>query len=198
MSNSVAPPPTNDNGKYAIIAILLLLGVGGLAYFKFRTPTVVETVVTGPSLTVGSPPPPKPRQDDDIPPPPDPIPTATIAGGKVGGPAVSGTGGGGGSGGCANSCSGSAPPELQNSLALRGRQARKCYERELASDPKLTVRMSVSVKVGAGGQACSVSVGSTDNQAVGQCVANQFRQGGFPGAKGGCVDVTVPLNFVPR
>ena len=34
--------------------------------------------------------------------------------------------------------------------------------------------------------------------AVAQCVANKFRQTGlFPAPKGGCIDATVPMNFVP-
>jgi hypothetical protein len=198
MSTSIAPPPKNENGKYALIALLFLGGAGGLAAYKFRggETTVVPTATT-PSVVI-PPPPPRPREDD-TPPPPDPIPTATATGVKVAG---TGSVGGGppaaGAGGCSASCGVTPSSELQGAVALRGRQARRCYERELANDPKLSARMTINVKVGAGGQACSVSVVSTDNQTIASCVAQQFRSGGFPATKGGCAEINVPLNFVAR
>jgi hypothetical protein len=34
---------------------------------------------------------------------------------------------------------------------------------------------------------------------VGQCAANIFRQSaGYPAPRGGCVDIAVPLSFVPQ
>ena len=33
---------------------------------------------------------------------------------------------------------------------------------------------------------------------VANCVVNYFRGQAFPTPKGGCVDVNIPINFVPR
>ena len=89
-------------------------------------------------------------------------------------------------------------PLQASALALRGRQARKCYERELANDPKLQVHMTISVTVGSNGSTCSANVTSSDSPGIASCVANFYRNGGFPPARGGCATVNVPLNYVTR
>lgn len=191
MTTSLPPAgvPTSGNQKYIAVAVVLLLLVGGLVWWKTRsteTPQVSVTPPTVPTQTAD------PHRDDDIP-PPIAIPTVTASAAKSavanGGPA---------SNGCeAKVCKGSAGDDLQSALALRGRQARKCYERELANDPKLAVRMTMSVRIGTNGAACAANVASSDNPTVSACVANFFRNGGYPGAKGGCAEVNVPLNFIP-
>ena len=186
---SAAGVPSSGNGKYAIIALLLVGGIGGLAAWKFtkKDPAAIVTTVTAPETA-------KPIvRDDDMAPPPEAITAATAAPTAK----ATATGGGGGTG-CPSSCGGSAGSDLQAALALRGRQARKCYERELANDPKLAVHMTMAVRVSSTGAACSANVANSDNPAVAACVANVFRSGGFPAAKGGCADVNIPLNFVPN
>jgi hypothetical protein len=189
---SAAGVPAGNNNKYIIIALLLLLGVGGLVAWKVSKPdapvtvtTIIAPVVTGTA---------KPAIHDDDIPAPETVPTAVASVA----PKASGTApAGGGGNGCPASCNGSVGDDLKAALALRGRQARKCYERELANDPKLSVHMTMSVRVSGNGTVCSASVASSDNQTVSTCVANQFR-GNFPAVKGGCADINVPLNFVPN
>ena len=193
-ASSAPPPPPASNGKYAIVAILLLGAVGGLAFWKFRPqPPIVVGPVPGTVTTIvqGT-----PHRDDDLPPPPDPIATTTASAAK---PTSTGGGGGGAvANGCTPGCRGSAGDDLQSALALRGRQARKCYERELANDPKLQVHMTISVSVGTNGSTCSANVSSSDHPGIASCVANFYRNGGFPPARGGCATVNVPLNYVSR
>lgn len=191
MTTSLPPAgvPTSGNQKYIAVAVVLLLLVGGLVWWKTRPSETPQVNITPPALPTTTA---DPHRDDDIP-PPIAIPTVTASAAKStvanGGPV---------SNGCdAKVCKGTAGDDLQSALALRGRQARKCYERELANDPKLSVRMTMSVRVGTNGAACSAAVASSDNPAVSACVANFFRNGGYPGAKGGCAEVNIPLNFIP-
>jgi hypothetical protein len=195
-TNSLPPAgvPSSGNQKYlAVAAVLLLLG-GGLAIWKFKggedpKPPPVPTVIATQATTRD------PRRDDDLPPPPDPVATTTASATKTAAP----TGGGPASNGCdQKACRGSAGEDLVGALQLRGRQARHCYEKELANDPKLSVHMTVSVRVGTNGATCSANVANSDNPGIAACVANYYRNGGFPGAKGGCAEVNIPLKYVPN
>lgn len=191
---SQAVPTSGGNAKYALVALLLLGGAGGLFYWRSSSnqpppppPTPphpsasVAATATNPLL-------------DDIPPPP-PADTTPEAGTKV----VNGGGGGVITGGCDGKCVGSAPPELSQALAVRGNQARRCYNQALASDSTLKGHVSIAVRVGPGGNVCSAAVASNDmgTPSVANCAANIFRQATYPAPKGGCVDATVPLSFVP-
>jgi hypothetical protein len=191
---SVPPPAgtTSGNGKYIVLVVLLLGGVGGIiAWKKMQS----DPVATGPSASVSVAPPPRPKVDDDIPPPPPPeekpeagAPTTV----KNTGPANTG---------CeAKTCSGSSTDDLNAALAARARLARKCYEQALANDAELQGKLSVTVKVGTGGASCAASIKSDDlhSATVSNCVVNYFRNGNFPAPRGGCVEATVPLNFVKR
>lgn len=182
------PPTSGSNRTYAILALLLVLGMGGLLYWKFKGDDVADTPKPVPSAA------PTFHTDDDIPPPPEPLPEAGPP--DAGNPTKIATTGGGS--GCeAKACSESTPA-INNALAQRGRQARRCYESQLANDPTLAVKMSINVKVGTNGNACAASVAESNNPGVSSCVVNFFRQGGFPPSKGCIANVTVPLNYVPR
>lgn len=183
-------PDSSNNLKYGLVALLLLLGTGGLLAWKLRgdtQPTTTLPTATGPTAL-----PPIVRRDEpEPPPPPDPVATAKpVSTGQH----VATAGGGGG---CEAKCNGKASEDLVAALQQRGRMARRCYEKELANDPKLTVRMTMNVRVSTSGATCAASMASGDNPAIGACVANFYRNGGFPPAKGGCADVNIPLNFVP-
>lgn len=103
-------------------------------------------------------------------------------------------------GGCDKKCTGTASPELQNAMAFRARQARRCYENALAQDPTLHGKITVALKIGANGQVCSASLASSDMDSanVANCVVDRYRSGVFPAPKGGCVEANVPVNFVPN
>jgi hypothetical protein len=187
-----AVPQSGGNAKYAIVAIVLLLGAGGL--FALRS--------SSNGGNVPPPPPPVPSTSastaattnpllDDIPPPPPPDTTP-----EAGRPNVVYVPAGGG---CEGKCVGKAPPELGQSLQVRANQARRCYNQALAQDSTLKGHVSVSVRVGPGGNVCSASVTSNDmgSPGVANCAANMFRSGSFPAPAGGCVDAVVPMSFVP-
>lgn len=191
---SKAPPPSSPagvpsgNGKYIALALLLLLVIGGIAYWKLsQKPPEPVTVIPVDAAA----PPPTRTVDDDIPPPP-PEDAGVEAGKKV---VVVYAGNG-----CAAKCTGKVSSDLQTSLSFRARQAHRCYDNALAQDPTLKGRISISVRVGTDGSVCSAGIASNDmgTPMVANCVLGYFKNGGFPPAQGGCADVAVPINFKPR
>ncbi len=195
--NSITPPPTGGgNAKYAVVAVLLLGGIAGLWFLRSCGDKPTTTVIRAPDanapITVHQ------SVEDDVPPPP-PIPDA---GPDTGVRLVNGNGNTNGANGCAVAmkCGGLATGDLESALAFRAKQAHSCYDSALANDSSLKGKLAISVRVASNGQVCSANVASNDmgSAAVGQCVANKFRQAGFfPAPKGGCIDATVPMNFVP-
>ena len=196
---SQAPPPSsppgvpsNGGGKYVIVAVLLLGAIGGTVAWKMSQKPVEQQVV----LDAGS-----PREvasgrdlDEEIPLPPslpeagpeepEPIKKASAPVNQCD----------------AKKCVGSSGQELEGALAQRVRQSHRCYDNALAQDPTLTGKITVAVRVGSNGQACSASIASNDmgSSQVASCVTGYFRGVNFPAPKGGCVDVNIPINFVPR
>ncbi len=103
--------------------------------------------------------------------------------------------------GCgAGPCGGSAGPELRRALVERVGQAQSCYRSSLFDRPGLRGTLTLSVRVGSGGQVCSAAVTGDDlgDPLVAACVTNLVRTGRFPAPDGGCVDAVVPMNFVPK
>lgn len=198
---SKAPPPStgtpagvppSGNTKYVIVAILLLLLVGGVVIWKMSQPPP-EPVVT--VLDAGPPPPPSTGRnpDDDIPLPPPIEDAAAEAGKKVIWVTQNNQ--------CdAKKCTGASSPELEQMLAFRVKQAHRCYDQALAQDSTLRGKMSVAVRVGATGGVCTAGIASNEmgSSSVANCVINYFRGANFPPPKGGCADIKIPINFVPR
>ena len=184
--------PPSGNGKFVVLAVLLLGAVGGLiAWRSCQKPP--EPVTVNVPVADAAPPPPTRNPDDDIPLPP-PVPDAgNDAGKKVVATSFSNQ--------CdAKKCTGSATSELTTALSFRAKQAHRCYDNALAQDSTLRGKVSIAVRVGANGSVCSAGVASNDmgTPVVANCVANYFKSSPFPAPKGGCVDVNVPINFVPR
>lgn len=100
----------------------------------------------------------------------------------------------------AKKCVGSSSSELETALQFRVRQAHRCYDNALAQDPTLRGKVTVGVRIGANGQVCSAGIASNEmsSQQVAQCVSGYFRGANFPAPRGGCLDVNIPINFVPR
>jgi hypothetical protein len=194
MSPKSSLPPSGvpqSNAKYAVVAVVLLLGIGGLFYWRSQAAKDVAPVPTVPT-TVASleQPPPNPKLDD-VPPPPPPEEK------PEGGPGtrivyVQG-------GGCEAACTGTSPPELGQALQVRAAQARRCYNSALSSDSSLRGHVTVAVKVAANGSVCSANVAANDmgSPGVAACAANIFRNASYPAPRGGCVVATVPMSFVP-
>jgi hypothetical protein len=183
----------SGNGKYIVVALLLVGLVGGAIAWKV-TQKPPEPVV----LVVDAGPPPRPTKniDDDIPPPPVVEDAGVDAGKKV--TVVTN--------GLANqcdvkTCTGATSSEIESALSFRAKQAHRCYDNALSQDPTLRGKVSIAVRIGANGQACSAGVASnelTSAPGVANCVTGYFRGQVFPMPKGGCVDVNIPISFVPR
>lgn len=198
---SLAPqgvPPSGGNGKYIAVALLLLLGIGALLYWKvFSGPDPVKPVATTPIPSVTTPPT-NTGLIDFVPPPPEEPDSGPDTGAKP----VS-TGSGVAYNACdVKVCNGTPTTDMENGLGLLGRQTRrKCYEPALSQDPTIAGKVTVSVKVASNGQICAASV--TKNEmpmpSVGECAARMIAASGHvPPPKGGCVNVDFPLNYVPQ
>jgi len=200
---SKAPPPSSlrpaqgvpsgGNGKFILLALLLLGVIGAVIGWKTCQKPAAPVVIYA---DAGPPPGPIKNPDDDIPPPPV-IEEAGVDAGKKpnNGTVFTGTQ-------CdVKKCSGSTTSDIETALAFRAKQSHRCYDNALAQDPTLRGKMSIAVRIGANGTACSAGVASNElasAPAVATCVVSNFRGQAFPAPKGGCVDVNIPINFVPR
>jgi hypothetical protein len=150
-----------------------------------------------PAEPAAAPPPPPPRLEHELPPPPPArsIPAGAAlpaAPGPSGAPAQRDPN-------CAEPCKGRETPELLASLRTKAGQARSCYERALANDSALAGKLEVALRVGANGAACSASIAkdTLGNAALESCALARLRGGKYPAPTGGCVDVSVPMSFMP-
>jgi hypothetical protein len=188
--------PSGGNGKFILLAVLLVGAIAAIIGWKSCQKPVAPVIVLA---EAGPPPRPTKNPDDEIPPPP-PVEDASVedAGKK---PTTIATGGTGGSGCDVKKCSGGSTSDIETALAFRAKQSHRCYDNALAQDPTLRGKISVAVRIGANGTTCSAGVASNElasAPAVAACVVSNFRSGTFPAPKGGCIDVNVPINFVPR
>jgi hypothetical protein len=184
--------PSSGNGKFIALAVLLLGVIGAVIAWKSCQKPPEPIVIAPPDA--GPPPRPSKNLDEDIPPPVAVEDAGPDAGKKV---VVVFTGNQ-----CdVKKCGGSTSSEVETALAFRAKQAHRCYDNALAQDPTLRGKVSIAVRIGANGQACSAGVASNElasAPSVANCVAGYFRGQAFPQPKGGCVDVNIPINFVPR
>jgi hypothetical protein len=184
-------PESSGNTRYAIVAGLLLLAAAGL--YAWRSFSSRSDAPAPPVASVAQPPPTNPKLDDiPLPPPPDEKPDAGQNGPRIIYVRA---------GGCEGKCSGAPPPELGQALQVRAAQARRCYNQALGRDSSLKGHVTVAVRIGPSGNLCSAAVSSNDmgTPGVAECAANIFRSAGsYPSPRGGCVDATVPMSFVPQ
>src|SRR6187402_128522 len=196
MPESTPPvPKSGGSGPFILAAIVMLLLMGGLIFWKMSSGG--ETAkVEAPKPTAT---PDQPQLDEPPPPPPPPVastegsakPDDTKAGTKKVGSTVA-------NGSC-GVCSGEPNPALPGALGGKAGQSRACYEKALSSNATLSGRMTVSIKINQQGSVCSAQVKSDlNNPLVENCVLQSFRAATFPAPKGGCVDASVPLYFKPK
>ena len=188
--------PPSGSGKYVFIALLLVGAIAAtIAWKRCQSTALPPTSSSTPDASL--PPAPSRNSDDDIPLPPV-IEDAGNADADAGKKSVVVSSGAQ----CdAKQCFGEATPEIQTALAFRAKQAHRCYDNALAQDPTLRGKISIAVRIGTNGATCSAGVASnelTSAPSVGSCVAGYFRGQAFPLPKGGCVDVNIPISFVPR
>lgn len=190
---STPPPPTGGgNGKYIAVAVVLLLGMGGLIVWRITSkpdaPTPNPTAVTTSAPT--QPPPPK---FDDIPPPPAVEDAGPDTGPTYHGPALKP---------CEIlACNGNMTPDTEASLGMLARQTRrKCYEPALAQDPSLMGHVDLKLRIAYDGEICSSTVDTADPglQQVGECTARIIAAAGRIPAPKGCVNVKFPVTYKPQ
>lgn len=183
--------PPSGNGKFIVLALLLVGVIAAVVLWK-----TCQGPDKPPVLVVDAGPIPNPSKkiDDDIPPPPVVEDAGPDAGKKI---VIVQAGNQ-----CdAKKCTGGSNSDIETALAFRAKQAHRCYDNALAQDATLRGKVSIAVRIGANGQACSAGVASNDMASapgVANCVVGYFRGQSFPQPKGGCVDVNIPINFVPR
>jgi hypothetical protein len=194
-SQSGVPSSGGNNVTYILLAVVLLLGIGGIAMWKLGSkpdvappprPTVVASVASSA--------PSNPLIDEVPLPPPivDAAPQTThVYSGNAGDPCLVSACNG-------NVASGSDTERGLQVLALQTR--RKCYNPALANDPTLQGHVKVHMKIASTGQVCSAAVSANDmsNTSVGDCAARVLMSSGrVPPPSGGCVNLDFPLAYVP-
>ena len=197
---SVSPPtpsmrapaglPPSGNTKYVIIAIVLVLGTGALVLRQCSSSQPTANNSPRPASTFDAAP--ISHDIDTLPPPPEPEEAVPEAGVQRQQTAYDPC--------LAKTCSGSTSTELEQSIAFRAKTAHRCYDQALANDSDLKGHVQLKVKVGSNGTLCAANVSGNDTgmDGVANCVANTFRAArSFPPPKGGCVEIQVPINFVP-
>ena len=195
---SSLPPLKKNDGKLGLLALLLLLGAGGL-WFASREDS------PEPEATPAEPPPAEvaPREevaveieipdDEELPevdrePTTSPKPRATSPSSDGVNPADW-------------ECNGSINPAKVRAV-LKGapsKQVQTCYERGLKSNNLLQGSMQVELTIGAAGSVRAVEVGGTlrDRQ-VYSCVKRVARTWKFPPPEGGCVRINAPFQMTPK
>lgn len=184
------PPPKTGGGAFVAAAVVMLLLMGGLIYWKMKGEDEPKPVATMAPTVSAAP------VFEAPPPPPPPIKEEPDAGKKVVRVSSKGVGGGG----CAGECKGTVPAGLNGALRAKAGAARGCYERALRQNAMLQGKIVVGVRVGPQGQVCSANIvsNSLGDPGVASCTLGMFRSSSLPPPNGGCVDVQVPMNFVPK
>jgi hypothetical protein len=187
-------PSSGGHGTYIAIAVLLLVGIGGIVAWKLtnKPPPPTKTVVSAAPAVSSAPVSTALIDEVPLPPPVEeagPPPTIKYVGG--GDPCA------------ATACFGNvkAGSDSERALGLLAHQTRrKCYDPALANDPTLKGHVTVRMKIASNGQICSASVLKNDmaSSSVGECAARMLLIAGHvPPPKGGCVELNFPLNYVP-
>lgn len=187
-------PKSGGSGPIIIAAVLMLFLIGGLIVWKVMgsssettksQPTAAAAPTTPPVLDEPPPPPPPPPPPEDSAKPGDKEPKKVVSGGANP---------------CSKVCEGSATAALTSALSGRAAQSRSCYEKALSTNATLEGTLTVGVKVGPGGAVCGARVvaDGLHDPGVSNCVVNRFMTSTFPSPQGGCVEVNVPLRFMPK
>lgn len=187
------PPKGNGNLAYVGMAIFMLLLTGVLLWMKSTkreaSAAPPQASVTRPVKTIRNAPPPPP-------PPPEMEEVEGAAPDAATGRAILQAR----KDACAGPCRGEVTSALQSQLAQRGQQSRGCYERALRNNSRLTGTVMVALRLDATGKVCSVSLASDTvrDVSVSECVVRRFETMVYSRPKGGCLDVQVPIRFVPN
>lgn len=193
--SSQLPPPTgSSSAPFIVVAVVLVVVMGGLVCWKMKSndaPATPSATAPASGPTTVRP----PNMDAPPPPPPDdPTPSASTPNAKKPGP------GGGPVSACGPDCSGTPSAGTRGDVQAKAGSARGCYERALRANSNLSGTMRVNLVVDANGVICSAGI-SADTVGAGDvssCVLSLFRGQRVSPPTGGCVSMSVPLNFQPK
>jgi outer membrane biosynthesis protein TonB len=182
-------PPTHSGGAgYIVAAVLLVAAIAALIIFKLKgsggevppAPVASVPIATTPPLVEPPPPPPPPQVEEHV----DAAAPVAVSNYNP----------------CSARCGGTITTALNTAISTRAGAARPCYERALRVNSALQGKLMVSVRVDPQGNVCNASVSqdAIHSAEVINCVLGIFRAAKFPAPTGGCLDVQVPLSFVPR
>jgi outer membrane biosynthesis protein TonB len=191
----------NKDGKYALLALLLLLAAGGLWLFlgdEDPEPPAEVDVTAEPPVEAA----PAEEVKAEIEIPPDEEletdakrePTARrIADeprGEASGPSPEDW-----------VCNGTLSPTKARAViqGAASKQVQTCYERGLKANNLLQGSMEVELTIDIGGNVRAVSIGGNiDDRQVHSCVRRVARTWKFPPPTGGCVRINVPFQLTPK
>jgi outer membrane biosynthesis protein TonB len=186
---SSLPPLKKNDGKYGLIALLLLLAAGGLWFF-------LNTDGSEPPAEVAEPVPEAPVREQfaaeiEIPEEdggPDDEPVAKPSPLSQTQPADW-------------DCRGNLPTAALTAV-IKGqpsKQVQTCYERRLKDNNLLQGSMKVLLTIGSSGSVKAVSVGgSLNDPQVYACVKRVAKTWKFPKPEGGCVRIEAPFQMTPK
>lgn len=196
MPPSKVPGASGGSAQYIVLAVVLIAVMGGLVCWKLKGNQGDASPVASAPVASAAPERVRPPNMDAPPPPPDddkPAPSSSAA--KTKAPVT-----GGGNFGCGAQCTGTPAGAMRAELSSRASSARGCYERALRNNSTLQGKMTVALKVDNNGVICAASIANDSVGAgdVSSCVLSMFRGQKVSAPTGGCVDVSVPLNFLPK
>jgi hypothetical protein len=184
-SSQLVPRHSHGGPIYILAVVVLVCAIGAIICWKLKPapvapPAPVVTAAPTPKLAEPPPPPPPPVQDADL---VEPKTAPTTAGSKP-----------------CSSCNGTASSALRTAVSQRAGASRPCYERALRTNTALQGKLLVHVRVDSSGLVCSSNVAQDGihSSEVSSCVLGMFRSSRFPAPTGGCVDINVPMSFMPK
>lgn len=195
MTSEIPKKPGSGNSHVFVgLAAAMLVATGGLIAWKMSGSSGTDAA---PSATAQAVEDERPQNVPPPPPPPPPVeePSAAPSASAANNAAVRS-----GKSPCSIECKGEVTQALRSGLAGRGGAGRRCYEKSLAQNATLSGKMTIHVKVAPNGQVCAANVASDSLQDPGlaNCILGVFRASTLTAPQGGCVEVDVPLNFVPN
>lgn len=100
---------------------------------------------------------------------------------------------------CRETCTGGATPELVREATARAAQAKPCYDRTLVDHRSARGQLRVQVHIRGDGTICEARVlTSALPPDLDRCVVQILSRASYPPPAGGCIEMTVPFNFVPK
>ena len=193
MTDSQAPLPTNTGLKYAIIAGVLIAGALALLVCS-PGGEEEEAPIALPVLDAGT-----PANTSQFESGLELAPEEPDLGPADAGAEEAPSGRRSGRRAAPTSCEGTVPAAaLQAAVGRYSGQVRNCYERALRQNNMLQGRVTVSLRIGEGGNVTSANASGNLGSAVNSCVTSVARSWRLVAPTGGtCAQARVPFNMTP-